>query len=137
MSILFNSILSSEKTINLKVGEEFSFRDETVIFESIESVKNKNYKSIVGNFKIKDKQNNFLQLKPELRIYNQPVIITSEADIKTTLYYDKFLVMNLVKDYEYFNVRYQVKPFMIWIWIATVILVIGGFLSLFQRPYEK
>ena len=137
LSILFNSILSSEKTINLKVGEEFSFRDETVIFESIESVKNKNYKSIVGNFKIKDKQNNFLQLKPELRIYNQPVIITSEADIKTTLYYDKFLVMNLVKDYEYFNVRYQVKPFMIWIWIATVILVIGGFLSLFQRPYEK
>ena len=137
LSILFNSILSSEKTINLKVGEEFSFRDETVIFESIESVKNKNYKSIVGNFKIKDKQNNFLQLKPELRIYNQPVIITSEADIKTTLYYDKFLVMNLVKDYEYFNVRYQVKPFMIWIWISTVILVIGGFLSLFQRPYEK
>ena len=137
LSILFNSILSSEKTINLKVGEEFSFRDETVIFESIESVKNKNYKSIVGNFKIKDKQNNFLQLKPELRIYNQPVIITSEADIKTTLYYDKFLVMNLVKDYEYFNVRYQVKPFMIWIWIATVILVIGGFLSLFQKPYEK
>ena len=137
LSILFNSILSSEKTINLKVGEEFSFRDETVIFESIESFKNKNYKSIVGNFKIKDKQNNFLQLKPELRIYNQPVIITSEADIKTTLYYDKFLVMNLVKDYEYFNVRYQVKPFMIWIWIATVILVIGGFLSLFQRPYEK
>ena len=137
LSILFNSILSSEKTINLKVGEEFSFRDETVIFESIESVKNKNYKSIVGNFKIKDKQNNFLQLKPELRIYNQPVIITSEADIKTTLYYDKFLVMNLVKDYEYFNVRYQVKPFMIWIWISTVILVIGGFLSLFQRPHEK
>jgi len=137
LSILFNSILSSEKTINLKVGEEFSFRDETVIFESIESVKNKNYKSIVGNFKIKDKQNNFLQLKPELRIYNQPVIITSEADIKTTLYYDKFLVMNLVKDYEYFNVRYQVKPFMIWIWISTVILVIGGFLSLFQRSYEK
>ena len=64
-------------------------------------------------------------------------MITSEADIKTTLYYDKFLVMNLVKDYEYFNVRYQVKPFMIWIWIATVILVIGGFLSLFQKRYEK
>jgi len=137
LSILFNSILSSEKTINLKVGEEFSFREETITFESIESIKNKNYKSIVGYFKIKDKQNNYVQLKPELRIYNQPVMITSEADIKTTLYYDKFLVMNLVKDYEYFNVRYQVKPFMIWIWISTVLLIIGGLLSLFQRLYEK
>ena len=137
LSILFNSILSSEKIINLKVGEKFSFKEETITFESIENIEKKNYKSIVGYFKIKDKQNNSIQLKPELRIYNQPVMITSEADIKTTFYYDKFLVMNLVKDYEYFNVRYQVKPFMIWIWISTILLVIGGLLNLFQRSYEK
>ena len=137
LSILFNSILSSEKIINLKVGEKFSFKEETITFESIENIEKKNYKSIVGYFKIKDKQNNSIQLKPELRIYNQPVMITSEADIKTTLYYDKFLVMNLVKGNEYFNVRYQVKPFMIWIWISTILLVIGGLLNLFQRSYEK
>jgi len=137
LSILFNSILSSEKIVNLKVGEEFSFRGETITFESIENIKNKNYKSIIGNFKIKDKKNNSIQLKPELRVYNQPLTITSEADIKTTLYYDKFLVMNVVKDYEYFNVRYQVKPFMIWVWISTILLVVGGCLSLFRRLYEK
>jgi len=137
LSILFNSILSSEKIVNLKVGEEFSFRGETITFESIENIKNKNYKSIIGNFKIKDKKNNSIQLKPELRVYNQPLTITSEADIKTTLYYDKFLVMNVVKDYEYFNVRYQVKPFMIWVWISTILLVVGGCLSLFRRSYEK
>ena len=137
LSILFNSILSSEKIVNLKVGEEFSFRGETITFESIENIKNKNYKSIIGNFKIKDKKNNSIQLKPELRVYNQPLTITSEADIKTTLYYDKFLVMNVVKDYEYFNVRYQVKPFMIWVWISTILLAVGGCLSLFRRSYEK
>jgi len=137
LSILFNSILSSEKIVNLKVGEEFSFRGETITFESIENIKNKNYKSIIGNFKIKDKKNNSIKLKPELRVYNQPLTITSEADIKTTLYYDKFLVMNVVKDYEYFNVRYQVKPFMIWVWISTILLVVGGCLSLFRRLYEK
>ena len=137
LSILFNSILSSEVITNLKVGEKFSFREETIIFESIKNIENKNYKSVVGYFTVKDKQNNSIQLKPELRIYNQPVIITSEADIKTTLFSDKFLVMNLVKDNEYFNVRYQVKPFMIWIWISTILLAIGGILSLFKRSYEK
>ena len=81
--------------------------------------------------------NNSIQLKPELRIYNQPITITTEADIKTTFYYDKFLVMNLVKDNEYFNVRYQVKPFMIWIWVSTILIVIGGLLSLCKRLYEK
>ena len=73
----------------------------------------------------------------EIDEHGQPVIITSEADIKTTFYYDKFLVMNLVKDNEYFNVRYQVKPFMIWIWVSTILIVIGGLLNLCKRSYEK
>ena len=75
--------------------------------------------------------------KPELRIYEQPLVVTSEADIKTTLLKDEFLVMNKIKGNEYFNVRYQVKPFMIWIWISTMLIAIGGFLSLYKRVYEK
>ena len=80
---------------------------------------------------------NHIQLKPELRIYNQPIMVTSEADIRTTLFSDKFLVINLVKGSELFNVRYQIKPFMIWIWISTLLLAIGGIFNLFQRSYEK
>jgi len=137
LSILLNSIFSSEVITNLKVGEKFSFKEESITFESIENTKSKNYRSIIGHFKIQDKQKNSIQLKPELRIYEQPFTITSEADIKTTLYYDKFLVMNLVKGNEYFNVRYQFKPFMIWIWISTLLLGIGGMFSLFKRIYEK
>ena len=137
LSILLNSIFSSEVITNLKVGEKFSFKEESITFESIENTESKNYRSIIGHFKIEDKQKNSIQLKPELRIYDQPFTITSEADIKTTLYYDKFLVMNLVKGNEYFNVRYQFKPFMIWIWISTLLLIIGGVFSLFKRIYEK
>ena len=137
LSILLNSIFSSEVITNLKVGEKFSFKEESITFESIENTESKNYRSIIGHFKIEDKQKNSIQLKPELRIYDQPFTITSEADIKTTLYYDRFLVMNLVKGNEYFNVRYQFKPFMIWIWISTLLLIIGGVFSLFKRTYEK
>ena len=100
---------------------------------SIENIEKKNYKSIVGYFKIKDKQNNSIQLKPELRIYNQPVMITSEADIKTTLYYDRFLVMNLVKGNEYYNIRYQTKPFMIWIWLSAILMGSGALTNFFKR----
>ena len=72
-------------------------------------------------------------LNPEIRIYNQPNILTSEADIKSHLFSDKFLVINLIKGEEYFNVRYQVKPFMIWIWLSILILIFGGFISLIKK----
>ena len=137
LSILLNSIFSSEIIINLKEGERFSFQGGTITFHSLEENNGKNYKSIIGNFEIYDDKNQSIKLMPELRIYNQPSIVTSEADIKTTLFYDKFLVMNSVKNNEYFNVRYQVKSFMIWIWISTLILALGGFLSFTKRLYEK
>ena len=45
--------------------------------------------------------------------------------------------MNLVKGNEYFNIRYQVKPFMLWIWISVLLLSLGGLMSLFKKRYEK
>ena len=77
------------------------------------------------------------ELEPELRIYNQPNIITSEADIKTTFFTDRFITMNKVYNEEYFNIRYQVKPLMIWIWISVLLISLGGFMSLFKKKYEK
>ena len=59
--------------------------------------------------------------------------MTSEADIKTTLLSDKFLVINLVQNQDYFNIRYQIKPFMIWIWFSVVLITFGGLISLLKK----
>ena len=133
LSILFNSILSSEIITNIKIGERYDYNKGEIFFKKIEEKKESNFNSIIASFEIKDKNGKTIELNPEIRIYNQPVIITSEADIKTTLLEDKFLVMNLVKGNEYFNIRYQVKPFMVWIWISVLLLSLGGLMSLFKR----
>ena len=137
LSILFNNILSSEIITNIKIGERYDYNKGEIFFKKIEERKESNFNSIIAYFEIKDEKGKIIELNPEIRIYDQPVIITSEADIKTTLLEDKFLVMNLVKGNEYFNIRYQVKPFMIWIWISILLLSLGGSMSLFQKRYEK
>jgi cytochrome c-type biogenesis protein CcmF len=137
LSILFNNILSSEIITNIKIGEKYIHSKGEIFFKKIEEKKESNFKSIIAYFEIKSENGKTVELKPEIRVYNQPVIITSEADIKTTLLEDKFLVMNIVKGNEYFNIRYQVKPFMIWIWISVLLLSLGGLMSLFKKRYEK
>ena len=84
-------------------------------------------------FNIENQNGKIDVLKPELRIYNQPIIVTSEADIKTTLMSDKFIVINLVQNQDYFNVRYQIKPFMSWIWFSVLIISFGGMISFLQK----
>jgi len=136
LSIILNGIFSSEIITNIKVGEKYDFKHGSIYFEKINNFEKQNYISIVGTFRIYDDNDKEIYLKPELRIFNQPIMITSEADIKTSFYSDKFLVMNLVKGNDFYNIRYQTKPFMIWIWLSTIILASGGLVNFFYKKIK-
>jgi len=137
LSILLNNLFSSEIITNLKVGETFTSSKTKIALKSINQKKEKNYDSIKANFSIENLNGKIEKFSPELRIYNQPNIVTSEADIKTTLLSDKFIVINIVQNQDYFNVRYQVKPFMIWIWMSVILISFGGIISFFKKNNEK
>ena len=133
LSILFNNLFATEIITNLKVGETFENSKTKIVFESVDQKKEKNYNAIIANFSISNSNGEEDRFSPELRIYNQPVIATSEADIKTTLMSDKFIVINLVQNQDFFNVRYQVKPFMLWIWLSVILISFGGIVSFLQK----
>jgi|TARA_B100001964_G_scaffold156727_1_gene172152 cytochrome c-type biogenesis protein CcmF len=133
LSIIMNGIFSREVITNIGVGEKYEFNNGTIYFENINTSEKKNYTSIVGIFRIKENNNNEIYLEPELRIFNQPLIVTSEADIKTNFIADKFLVMNFVKGNDYYNIKYQTKPFMIWIWLSAVLMCVGALINFFKR----
>jgi cytochrome c-type biogenesis protein CcmF len=137
LSILVNNLFSTEIITNLKVGQQFENSNSKILFKNIIQKDEKNYKSIVGNFIIENNNGKIEEFFPELRIYNQPKIVTSEADIKTTLTTDRFMTINVVQNQEYFNIRYQSKPFMIWIWLSVILISCGGILSFLNKEYEK
>jgi len=137
LSIIFNNILATEIITNLKVGETFESKKYKINFETLSKKNNQNYQSFVGKLIIENSEGLTEVMNPELRIYNQPNISTSEADIKTGLFADKFMTMNIVQNQEYFNIRYQNKPFMIWIWFSVLLITTGGLISLFKKKYEN
>ena len=137
LSILLNNIFSYEIITNLKINESYKSEKLKISFESIEQKDKQNFKSIIGKFVIEEFDGDVETMKPELRIYNQPNIVTSEADIKINIFHDKFMTMNYVQNQDYFNIRYQFKPFMIWIWISAIMLSVSGLLSFIRRKHEK
>ena len=137
LSILFNNIFSTEVITNLKVGEKFESEKFKINFEKFTTKDKQNYKSIKGKLIVENSEGLIEVMEPELRIYNQPNISTSEADIKMGLFTDKFMTMNIVQNQEYFNIRYQIKPFMIWIWFSVLLITLGGLTSLLKKKYEN
>ena len=70
LSILFNGILSSEITTNIKVGERYNYNNEEIFFEKIEEKNESNFNSIIGYFKITNDKGKVVELNPEIRVYN-------------------------------------------------------------------
>ena len=132
LSILFNGVFAKEFSSNMKVGDEREFMNKIIKFENLKIVEKNNYKSLVANFNISDNKSS-INLSPEVRIYNQPITLTSEADISSTIYSDNFLVFNVIKDDGYYNVRYQFKPLMMWIWFSIILISAGGILGYFKK----
>ena len=60
LSILFNSILSSEIITNIKIGERYDYNKGEIFFKKTEEKKESNFNSIIASFEIKDKNGKLL-----------------------------------------------------------------------------
>jgi cytochrome c-type biogenesis protein CcmF len=133
-----NHQYSIEVDFNLKVGENKKVNNYEIYFENIKIEQNKNYQSIIGNFKLIDLKKNLVQyLDPEIRVYSDPETLTYEAAIKSKITSDFYLTMSNISRSEYYNIKFQNKPFMIWIWISAFIIALGGFVQLMLKKNEN
>ena len=133
-----NHQYSLEVDFNLKVGENKKVNNYEIYFENTKIEQNKNYQSVIGNFKLIDLKRNRIQyLYPEIRIYSDPETLTYEAAIKSKITSDFYLTMSNVSRSEYYNIKFQTKPFMTWIWVSAFIVALGGFVQLILKKNEN
>ena len=121
----------------MRVGDEIKFSDKVIKLQKLENTSGANFLKLIARFKIEEKNKTELFLEPEIRIYDKPETITSEAAIKTDILKDRFLVINIVKENEYLNVRYQEKPFMLWIWISAILISLGGIINILKKNEKQ
>ena len=129
-----NNIFSIEKDYNIKLGETKNFNDYSIKLHNLELEKFSNYQAIVGELIVyNNKTSKKNTLRPEIRIYDNPKTLTYEAAIKTNFLKDYYLTMSNIDRSDYYNIKFQKKPLMIWIWISVIMIVFGGLLRLFKN----
>ena len=129
-----NHNFSIEKDFNLKLGETKKIDNYKFVLKNLELNDQTNYKAIIGKLQVRNTiTNEEKTLKPEIRIYENPKTLTYEASILTNFFKDHYLTMSNIDRSEYYNIKFQEKPLMIWIWISVVMLSFGGLLSLFRN----
>ncbi len=129
-----NHNFSIEKDFNLKLGETKIIDNYKFVLKDLELNNKTNYKAIIGKLQVNNMMTNEERiLNPEIRIYENPQTLTYEASIQTNFFKDHYLTMSNIDRSEYYNIKFQEKPLMIWIWISTIMLSFGGCLSFFRN----
>ena len=129
-----NHNFSIEKDFNLKLGETKQMDNYEFFLQDLELNQHKNFKAVVGKLKVSNLLTNERRiLKPEIRIYDNPQTLTYETSIQTNFFRDYYLTMSNIDRSDYYNIKFQKKPLMIWIWISAFMISIGGFLSTFRN----
>ena len=129
-----NHNFSVEKDFNLKLGEAKKIDDYEFALLDLKLNQKVNYKAVVGKLEVNNSSTMEKRiLYPEIRIYDNPQTLTYEASIQTNFLGDHYLTMSNIDRSEYYNIKFQHKPLMIWIWISVVFLSFGGLLSLIKN----
>ena len=68
-----------------------------------------------------------------MRIYNNPETITYEASISSNILRDYFMTISKVDESDFYNIRFQNKPFMLMIWFSAFLIALGGITRFFLR----
>ena len=131
LGITGSSNWQEEKITKLKINSSAKINKYNIIFKEINEIKGSNYLAIRANFTVYDKNKNFItDLKPENRYYPISNIFTTEASIHTNLSRDLYIVLGEGNLNEGWVVKIYHNPLVIWIWIGSLVIFIGGIVSI-------
>ena len=137
VSISFNSMLSTERAINIKINESESYKDLNIFFKDISLINKSNHDAIKANFLIEDSFSNSFSLSPEKRKYFTRGQITTETAIYVTPLRDIYLTIGDQLEDGSWIVNIQINYLIRWIWISAVLMSFAGLMLIFSKQRQK
>jgi cytochrome c-type biogenesis protein CcmF len=133
--------LTGYQTEDIRVaqpGQPYQVGPYEIELLSVEqNVRGPNYISTMGHVAVRDEDGTQIALlHPERRIYPVAGMPTTEAGIDNGFTRDVYVTLGEPQAGGGWALRVWLKPFANWIWGGTIIMALGGFLSLSDRRYR-
>jgi len=126
-----------EKVEVVKYGETVQVAGIDVKFLGVEDRKGPNYNDEVGRFQISVDGKLITEIESAKRLYQVPVMATTEAGIYSFWTGDMYITLgDQAQTGGAWTLRIFFNPMVQFIWLGTVIMFIGGSISLTDRRYR-
>jgi cytochrome c-type biogenesis protein CcmF len=136
VGVTLTSIYSTERDIRLTPGESYEMGGYTFEFRGVETTKGPNYTAYRGDLVATKDGAHVADLNPEKRIYLVQTMPMTEAAIDPGLTRDLFVALGEDLGQGAWSLRIYHKPFVRWLWLAGLMMAIGGGLAATDRRYR-
>jgi len=137
VGVALTSIYAEEATVRMVPGETHELRDYTIEFAGAKQVRGENYLAMQGEFELSRDDKPISSIISEKRVYDVRRDLMTEAGIDAGLTRDIFIALGeSLGDDGAWAVRLQLKPYIRWIWVGTLIMAIGGLLAALDGRYR-
>jgi cytochrome c-type biogenesis protein CcmF len=133
LGIVATTAWQSETVLTLKPGERGEVAGYTFVFRGTDTARGPNYSEQVGRLEVTRGTTPVTELLPSKRLYDTPRQATTEAGIHAAWSGDLYLVLGDELTDGGFVVRAYFNPLVRCIWLGTIVMSLGGILSLLDR----
>jgi cytochrome c-type biogenesis protein CcmF len=120
----------------VKIGESFPLGAYEVTLVNVADIQGPNYAGQRAEMRVTKDGHQVAVLFPEKRVYPVAAMPTTEAAIQRSILNDIYLVIGDKQDAGGYAVRGYIKPFANWIWAGSILMALGGLLSLSDRRFR-
>ncbi len=122
-----------EKELIMNIGSKVAVKDYSFIFSNLSEYDGPNYSAVRGEFTIYQDSKLVTKLYPEKRLYTSSQMPMTEAGIHPGITRDLYITLGNIISNDSWSVRIYHKPMIRLIWIGTLMMVLGGVLSVYNR----
>jgi cytochrome c-type biogenesis protein CcmF len=133
IGILLSSLLSQTSEVRMKPGNTTTLGPYQFHFQQINGIQGANYRGLQATFDISKNNKSITTLLPEKRIYVVRDMVMTKVAIHPSLFRDLYLALGEPLDENSWSVRLYYKPFIRWIWLGALLMILGGILAILQR----
>ncbi len=135
VGIILSSYYSIERNVQMNVGDTLSLAGYHFKLQQVYALQGSNYTGAVANIQVNPQSHQ--NLRPQLRYYPITDVMISKPAIAVSLWRDLYVSLAEPVGKQIWVLRFYYKPFVRWIWMGGLCMMLGGVLAIFFRHYQK
>ena len=128
-----------ERDVRMAVGDQVTIAPYTFVLKHFDEVTGPNYKAVRADVQVSRSGAVLEVLQPEKRRYFSSAMPMTEAAIDSGFFRDLYVSLGepLNEARTEWSMRVYYKPFVPWLWMGGLLMVLGGLLAALDRRYRK